>query len=296
MRVEADRLRCRAAEGLRQASERAACAWWERRRFLRGDRAGHRARMRDRRHEPAAVRAADGEALRRRRAGRVLRAGPDEEESAGHAGHGHRRRRSSRSSSPRYCSPSRRQSASDTRKMLRERLAREVRTSRRRSGANPVQGGDARRPRSLNAAPEFEDCAKAAAERAGDQGCAGPGHEGVASTRRAAAEARSNSDVPFLSDDGDRLREQPAAPGDGVREDRRRRHRPVQAARRFRDALRDGQRRALAERLQEGAGRGAGPARVLRRDGTGVPAGPGHGSTCRSTISSGRRSRGIGRA
>ena len=33
----------------------------------------------------------------------------------------------------------------------------------------------------------------------------------------------------------------------------------------------DGQRRALAERLQEGAGGGAGPARVLRRDGAGVP-------------------------
>ncbi len=47
-----------------------------------------RARMRDRRHEPAALRPADGSAARGRRAGRVLRPGADEEEPAGHARHG----------------------------------------------------------------------------------------------------------------------------------------------------------------------------------------------------------------
>ena len=59
--------------------------------------------------------------------------------------------------------------------------------------------------------------------------------------------------------------------GTRVREDRRRRHRPLQAARRIRRPLRHGQRRALAERLPKAREAGPGPAGLLRPDGAGVP-------------------------
>ena len=77
----------------------------------------------------------------------------------------------------------------------------------------------------------------------------------------------------FLSDDRDRLREQPAAPGDRLREDHRRRHRPLQAAVRRRDALPDGQRRALAERVPPRPRARARSACLLRSDGAGLSRG-----------------------
>ena len=80
--------------------------------------------------------------------------------------------------------------------------------------------------------------------------------------------------------------------GHGLREDRRRRHRALQAARRVRHALRDGQRRALAERLQAGAQE---QGWIRSRTAIGwsrSSATSGRASTSRSTTSSGRPSRG----
>ena len=107
--------------------------------------------------------------------------------------------------------------------------------------------------RVLNAAPEFEDCARAGGgARPAGQGRAGAGGQRLAERPRLQQDRR---EMRFYPDDRDRLRQQPAAPRHGVREDCRRRHRPLQAAARLRDALPDGQRRALAERVQEGARR-----------------------------------------
>jgi hypothetical protein len=71
----------------------------------------------------------------------------------------------------------------------------------------------------LNVAPEFEDCAKAAAER-------GMSIKDVqALAQKAWLDANSGevetsqsqrTRCPFLSDHGDRLRKQPAPPGDGA--------------------------------------------------------------------------------
>ena len=77
--------------------------------------------------------------------------------------------------------------------------------------------------------------------------------------------------MSFLPDHRDRLRQQPAAPRHGVREDHGRRHRPLQAALRGRDALPDGQRRALAERLRSARELRRRSAGVLRPHGAGVP-------------------------
>ena len=77
----------RRRQGLRRSSERAARP----RRAVRrrpAVRADCLDGVRDRRHESPAVRAADGSALCRRRARRLLRRGADEEEPAGHAGDG----------------------------------------------------------------------------------------------------------------------------------------------------------------------------------------------------------------
>ncbi len=95
----------------------------------------------------------------------------------------------------------------------------------------------------------------------------------------------------FLPHHRHRLREQPAAPRHGLREDHRRRHRPLPAAARRRHLLPHGQRRALAERVQARAGAGHGSAGLLRRDGAGVPRGRGPASTSRSTTSSAPPSR-----
>ena len=64
---------------------------------------------------------------------------------------------------------------------------------------------------------------------------------------------------------------------------------------RRRDALPDGQRRALAERLQAGARARPRSAGLLRPDGAGVPRRLGRSSTSRSTTSSARPSRGTAR-
>ena len=80
----------------------------------------------------------------------------------------------------------------------------------------------------------------------------------------------NRSDAPFLPHDGDRLCEQPSPPRDRVREDHRGRDRALQAAARGRDLVRDGQRRALAERVSPRPGGGSRSARVLRPDGGGV--------------------------
>ena len=101
----------------------------------------------------------------------------------------------------------------------------------------------------VNAAPEFDDCARLAAAH------------GICRSRtcrrcarlKALARAARHPTSALLPHDRDRLRQQPAAPRHGLREDRRRRHRALQAALRLRDALPDGQRRALAERVPEGA-------------------------------------------
>ena len=137
--------------------------------------------------------------------------------------------------------------------------------------------------RVLNATPEFEDCA------------AWPPPTICRSRtcrRSPCRKALTGPWEPFLPDDRDRLRQQPAAPRDGVREDRRRRHRALQAAVRLRHAVPDGQRRALAERVQEGdRGRGSIRWRTATRWSR-SSATPGGGSTSRSTISSARPSRG----
>ena len=75
----------------------------------------------------------------------------------------------------------------------------------------------------------------------------------------------------FLTTAIDYVNSRPAS-RHGVREGVRRRHRALQAAVRVRHALPDGQRRALAERVQEGDRGRARSARVLRPDGAGVPA------------------------
>ena len=150
-------------------------------------RADRRARVRDRRHEPAAVRPADGPALRRRRAGCVLRASADEEEPAGHAGH----RRSPRRIGARRL-PSVLFTDSTTigvryQEMLRERLDREMRDGRDTGGTIRFKvasrdGRCQRRSRSSRTARRRRRA------RAVDQGRAGPRAQGVA--RRAEPQLR----------------------------------------------------------------------------------------------------------
>ena len=77
--------------------------------------------------------------------------------------------------------------------------------------------------------------------------------------------------MKFFSDNRDRFRQQQAASRHGVRKDHRRHHCPLPPARGVRDPFPDGQRRALAERVSQGGRAGEGSARLLRRDGAGVP-------------------------
>ena len=145
--------------------------------------------------------------------------------------------------------------------------------------------------RIVNAAPEFEDCVRA--RRRGQplgQGSPGAGRSQAFHSGRPTRE-------PLLSHHRHRLRQQPAA-------SRARLYEKVCAdviARYQRlcgvdDPFPDGERRALAERVQEGERGRAGSAGLLRPDGAGVPRAPGGGSTSRSTISSAPPSRGTRRA
>ena len=93
---------------------------------------------------------------------------------------------------------------------------------------------------------------------------------------------------PVLPHHGDRLRQQPAASRHGLREDLRRRHRALQAAVRVRHALPDGERRALAERVQEGDRKRASIRWPTATGWSRSSGGPGSGSTSRSTTSSAR--------
>ena len=152
------------------------------------------------------------------------------------------------------------------REMTRECLDRETVTVETPLG--PIRFKVARRDGEvLNAAPEFDDCVRLAqrARQAGE-GHAGAGIESVLRT----SDVRSRA---LLSHHRHRLRQQPAASRHRLREDHGRRHRPLQAALRHRDVLHDGQRRALAERLQARPRARAGSAGLLRPDGAGVPRG-----------------------
>ena len=78
-----------------------------------------------------------------RRARRVLRAGADEEEPAGHAGHGASRRRSGARRSPSVLFRETTTIGVRYQEMQRERLDARDRTVETPVGADPVQGGDA---------------------------------------------------------------------------------------------------------------------------------------------------------
>ena len=117
--------------------------------------------------------------------------------------------------------------------------------------------------RVVNAAPEFDDCARLAAAHSLPV-------KDVQALRRCKAYRRATVSRFFLTTAIDYVNSRPHL-GHGLREDLRRRHRALQAAVRLRDAFPDGQRRALAERVQEGARGGARSARLLRPDGAGVP-------------------------
>ena len=154
------------------------------------------------------------------------------------------------------------------------------------TAVGPVRIKVARRDgRVVNAAPEFDDCvAIAAARQSAGEGSPGdcrarvwrsraatPAHQHAKTTAAPDRPAGQVDRDALLSHYRDRLREQPPASRDGVREDLRRRHRALQAVVRHRHAVSDGQRRALAERLQEGGrGRARSPIEVLRSDGAGV--------------------------
>ena len=107
----------------------------------------------------------------------------------------------------------------------------------------PVRFKVARRDgRVLNAQPEFDDLAKlSSGARHPNQGRPGAGAQGVARTMK------------LFPDHRDRFRQQPAAPRHGLRKDHGRRHRPLPPARGVRHPFPDGQRRALAERVPQGA-------------------------------------------
>ena len=236
-------------------------------------------RMRNRRHEPAVVRAGDRPALRRRGAGRVSDPRHHEEGQAWHARHG---ARAGRPAAGRHRRPVSRDD--DDWGPSRDRRARD-----RWIGAgwrSPTTGGTVRIKVAeragvvLNAVPEFEDClriAEATGRPVKDvqaEALAAWRHNMVR-RRPAARSCRLRTTarrtfalpigvdfsgcVPFLPHDRHRLRQQPAAPRDGLREDRGRRHRPLQAAGGVRRPLRHGQRRALAERLRQAAEAGLDP-------------------------------------
>ena len=153
------------ATGIRKAS-RTCCGSSGRSAGRPRRRTDRRDRMRDRRHEPAAVRSADGQSARGWRARRLLHAGPDEEESAGHARH-RRSRRPIGDSTHRHPLPDSTTIGVRYEEMSASVLASEVRSVETPLG--PIRFKVARRNGDeLNAAPEFDDCAKRAAER----GCA----------------------------------------------------------------------------------------------------------------------------
>ena len=104
---------------------------------------------------------------------------------------------------------------------------------------------------SLNAAPEFDDCVRLARR------ARLPVKDVQALASRPGAIARAFTERPlmprfYLTTAIDYVNSRPHL-GHRLREDHGRRHRPLQAAARVRDAFPDGQRRALAERLQAGA-------------------------------------------
>ena len=170
--------------------------------------------------------------------------------------------------------------------MLRDRLDREIQSVETPVG--PIRFKVATRDgRVLNAAAEFDDCARIASERGLPikevQAIATRAWLDCARLTRPRPRPRRPDDRDqrtknqertndsFLPNDSHRLCEQPAPPGDRLREDRGRRDRAVQAAVRRRDAFRHGERRALPERVSEGARAWRGSARLLRPHGAGVP-------------------------
>ena len=110
----------------------------------RADRRRHR--VRDRRHEPAAVRAADGSAVRRGRAGGLLRPGADEEEPAGHAADGRRAAGAARDALADIIFRETTTIGLRHHEVERECLRAGDRHGRDAARAGPLQGGVARRP------------------------------------------------------------------------------------------------------------------------------------------------------
>ena len=208
--------------------------------------------------------------LRGGRARRVLHAGADEEEPARDAVTVVAPPGAARGADRRASSARRRRSGCGTRRWSASRLDREMVTVDTPSA--PVRFKVARRDGAvLNAAPEFDDCARARRRRAGvpvkDVQAAG-------ATQALGLESAHGPLVTRCasSDDRDRLREQPAAPRHGVRED----HAPTSspatsalpASRRAFVMGNDEHSQNVFKRARES---GRGSAGVLRPDGAGVP-------------------------
>ena len=125
-----------------------------------------RARVRNRRHEPAGLRPGDGAALRRRRARGVLHRGPDEEGPAGHAADGRSHARADREALSGIVF--RETTTIGVRYQEVDRALPGPRGRSRRDAARgrAVQGRAPGARCVVNAAPEFDDCARLAGEHA----------------------------------------------------------------------------------------------------------------------------------
>ncbi len=163
----------------------------------------------------------------RRRARRVLRAGADEEEPAGHAADGRRSPGAAGGAVGHHLHARRRPSGCGTTRWSASVCRGRSSPSTRRSGRSGSRWRRTRRARGQRRAGVRGLRAARGRERTDGQGRAGARHPAL---RRARADRGTGDREPLLSHHRDRLRQQPAASRDGVREGRRRRHRPLQAA------------------------------------------------------------------
>ena len=154
--------------------------------------------------------------------------------------------------------------------MRREMLERELGRRRRRRSAPSGSRSPRRDGEVLNAAPEFDDCVRIAA--ATGRPVKDVQAEAMRAWLRDRRAVHGREPCPLLPHHRDRLRQQPAAPRHGVREDRGRRHRALQAARR-RSTCASSWATTSTRRTSSSKAHGARAraARLLRPDGARVP-------------------------
>ena len=254
-------------------------------------RARHRHRVRDRRHEPADLRRRHGPAVRGRRARGVLRAGADEEEPARHAADGGRAAGAARGAGRHHLPRDDDDRAAPRTRSSASACEREIVTVETPVGAVRVQGGAGATGASSTPCPSSKTARQLAAAASLP----------VKEVQALAVQAYRPQQGPtvvtrfFLTTAIDYVNSRPhlGTAYEKVAADVIARYKRLCGVR---HAVPDGQRRALAERVQEGDRAGARSAGVLRSDGAGVPRTWRAASTSRSTTSSARPSRATRRA